>query len=322
MINMIRYKAADSQESPRFSGIKTFMRMEYIKTTEDVDFAVVGIPFDTCASYRVGSRFGPSAIREISSLTKPYNPELNVNIFDYCSGVDYGDVKTVPGYIEDSYEAITSDMLTLFKNNIVPIAMGGDHSVTLPELRACYQANGKVALIHFDSHYDTWDEYFGKKYNHGTPFRIAANEGIIDTSKSIQVGIRGGLYTEADTKMSHDLGFKVITATQCHKIGMNEIVRQIKERVGDSKAFLTFDIDFLDPAFAPGTGTPEIGGFSTAQALEIVRGLKDLNIIGYDVVEVTPQYDVGNITSFAAANLMTEFMAHLAYKKKNKIYFK
>lgn len=136
------------------------------------------------------------------------------------------------------------------------------------------------------------------------------------------MGIRGGLYTEADTKMSPDLGFKVITATQCHKIGMNEIVRQIKERVGDSKAFLTFDIDFLDPAFAPGTGTPEIGGFSTAQALEIVRGLKDLNIVGYDVVEVAPQYDVGNITSFAAANLMTEFMAHLAYKKKNKIYFK
>lgn len=318
---MVKYKAADSQESPRFSGIKTFMRMEYIKTTEDVDFAVVGIPFDTCASYRVGSRFGPSAIRDISSLTKPYNPELNVNIFDYCSGIDYGDVKTVPGYAEDSYEAITADMLPLFKKGIVPISMGGDHSVTLPELRACYQAHGPVALIHFDSHYDTWEEYFGKKYNHGTPFRIAANEKIIDTSKSIQVGMRGGLYTEADTKMSPDLGFKVLTATQCHKMGMEEVVNQIKERVGNAKAFLTFDIDFLDPAYAPGTGTPEIGGFSTAQALELIRGLKELNIVGYDVVEVAPQYDVGNITSFAAANLMTEFMAHLAYKKKHGIEY-
>ncbi len=313
---MVKYKAADSQESPRFSGIKTFMRMEYVKTTEDVDFAVVGIPFDTCASYRVGSRFGPSAIRDISSLTKPYHPVLNVNIFDYCSGIDYGDVKTVPGFPEDSFACIQKDLEPLFASGIVPISMGGDHSVTLPELRACSKTYGQVALIHFDSHYDTWEEYFGKLYNHGTPFRIAANEKIIDTSKSIQIGIRGGLYTEADTKMSPDLGFKVLTAPECHKMGNEEIIRQIKERVGDSKAFLTFDIDFLDPAFAPGTGTPEIGGFSTADALEIIRGLKELDIVGYDVVEVAPQYDCGNITSFAAANLITEFMAHLAYKKK------
>lgn len=315
---MAKYKIVDSQEFPRFSGIKTFMRMEYVRTTQDVDFAVVGIPFDSCASYRVGSRFGPSAIRDISSLTKPYNPVLNVNIFDYCNGIDYGDVRTVPGYVEDSFDSIQEDMHTLFAGGVVPIAMGGDHSVTLPELRACYETHGQVALVHFDSHYDTWEEYFGKKYNHGTPFRIAANEKIIDTSHSIQVGIRGGLYTKEDTQMSPDLGFEVLTAPECHKMGMEEVVHRIKERVGDKKAFLTFDIDFLDPAFAPGTGTPEIGGFSTAQALEIIRGLKDLNIVGYDVVEVAPQYDNGNITSFAAANLMTEFMAHLAYRKSKE----
>lgn len=316
---MKKYQAADSQESPRFSGIKTFMRMEYVKTTENIDFAVVGIPFDSAASYRVGTRFGPSAIRDISSLTKPYNPVLGVDIFEYCSGVDYGDVKTVPGYIEDSYEEIENGMLPLFQAGVVPISMGGDHSVTLPELRACAKANGPVALIHFDSHYDTWEEYFGKPYNHGTPFRHAANEKIIDTSKSIQVGLRGGLYTKEDTKMSPDLGFQVLTAVDCHKMGNEEIIRQIKNRVGDSKAFLTFDVDFLDPAYAPGTGTPEIGGFTTADALEIIRGLKDLNIVGYDVVEVAPQYDHGQITALAAANLMVEFMSHVAYHKKETI---
>ena len=316
---MRKYKIADSQESPRFSGIKTFMRMEYVRTTDDIDFAVIGIPFDSCASYRVGSRFGPSAIRDISSLTKPYNPVLDVNIFDYCSGVDYGDVKTVPGYVEDSYDEIQSELEPLFEKGVVPICMGGDHSVTLPELRACHNTHGEVALIHFDSHYDTWEEYFGKPYNHGTPFRHAANEGLINTSKSIQVGIRGGLYQSSDVKMSPELGFQVLTAVECHKLGPEKIIQQIKERVGTSKAFLTFDIDFLDPAYAPGTGTPEIGGFSTAQALEIIRGLKDLNIVGYDVVEVAPQYDAGTITSFAAANIMTEFMAHLAYRKKHSI---
>ncbi len=316
---MKKYQAADSQESPRFSGIKTFMRMEYVKTTENIDFAVVGIPFDSAASYRVGTRFGPSAIRDISSLTKPYNPVLGVDIFEYCSGVDYGDVKTVPGYIEDSYEEIENGLLPLFQAGVVPISMGGDHSVTLPELRACAKANGPVALIHFDSHYDTWEEYFGKPYNHGTPFRHAANEKIIDTSKSIQVGLRGGLYTKEDTKMSPDLGFQVLTAVDCHKMGNEEIIRQIKNRVGDSKAFLTFDVDFLDPAYAPGTGTPEIGGFTTADALEIIRGLKDLNIVGYDVVEVAPQYDHGQITALAAANLMVEFMSHVAYHKKETI---
>lgn len=312
---MIKYKAQDAQVYPRFSGIKTFMKIPFVTNMEQVDIAIVGIPFDSCATYRVGSRFGPSAIRDISSLVKPYNPELGVNIFDYCSCVDFGDVRTVPGYPEDSMTLIEQDMSQLFKAGVLPIAMGGDHSVTLAELRACYKTHGKVALIHFDSHYDTWEEYFGKKYNHGTPFRMAANEGIIDTSKSIQVGIRGGLYNKTDTDMSPDLGFKVLTATACHKMGMEAVVTEIKSRVGSSKAFLTFDIDFLDPAFAPGTGTPEIGGFSTAQALEIIRGLKELNIVGYDVVEVAPAYDSANITAFAAANFISEFMAHLAYKR-------
>jgi len=311
-----RYTPADAQNSPRFSGIKTFMRLPNVRTVKDIDFAVCGIPFDSAASYRVGTRFGPSAIRDISSLTKPYNPELDLDIFEYCSGVDYGDVGTVPGYIEDSFNAIQNDLEPLFKAGVVPISMGGDHSVTLPELRACHSVHGKVALIHFDSHYDTWKEYFGKPFNHGTPFRIAAEEGDIDTSHSIQVGLRGGLYTKKDIYMSPDLGFEVLRGVECHKIGTEETIKRIIKRVGTSPAFLTFDIDYLDPAYAPGTGTPEIGGFTTAEALEIIRGIKDLNIVGYDVVEVAPQYDAGQITALAAANIIVEFMSHVAWRKK------
>ena len=319
---MVKYKAKNSLKSPRFSGIKTFMRMENIATTDDVDFVVVGLPFDTCASYRVGTRLGPAAIRDMSFLAaKPYSGPLQVGIFDECSGVDCGDLGSVPGYIEESFDIITEGMLPFFEKGVVSIAMGGDHSVTLPELRACAKANGPVALIHFDAHYDTIHEYFGKPYNHGTPFYHAAKEGLVDTSKSIQVGIREGLYGPEDLTNSTDLGYKVIKADECHKMGMEKVIEAIKERVGTAKAFLTFDIDFLDPACAPGTGTPVPGGFTTAQALELIRGLKDLNIIGYDIVEVSPPYDPTNITAIAAAGLMQEFISHVAYRKKNKITF-
>ena len=313
----MKYKAIDSMQSPRFSDIKTYMRLPHLRTTQDVDIAVVGIPFDSGATYRVGSRFGPTAIREISSLIKPYNPELDVNIFDYCSAVDYGDVATIPGYIEDSYPLIERDMYQLFKDGVIPIAMGGDHGITLGELRAAHRQYGKVALVHFDSHYDTWSEYFGKQYNHGTPFYHAANEGLLDLEHSIQVGIRGGMYNTEDVLTSPQLGFEVLTAAEGHRIGNDEIARRIRQRVGDAKVFLTFDVDFLDPAFAPGTGTPEVGGFSTSDALQILWGLKELEIIGFDVVEVAPPYDSGMITSLAAANLIMQFMSQVAYRRKH-----
>ena len=319
---MIKYKVKNSLKSPRFSDVKTFMRLENVRTTDDVDFVVVGIPFDTCATFRVGTRFGPAAIREMSAVVaKPYNPILEVGIFDYCSGVDYGDVGSVPGYVEESFELIEEGFRPIFEKGVIPIAMGGDHSVTLPELRACAKVNGPVALIHFDAHFDTIDQYFGKPYTHGTPFYHAAKEGLVDTSKSIQVGIREGLYSIDDTKNSSDLGYDYIYAADCHKMTMEEIIKRIKDRVGDAKAFLTFDIDFLDPACAPGTGNPIPGGFTTAQALEIIRGLKDLNIIGYDVVEVSQPYDPNGITAIAAAGLMQEFMSHIAWKKKHNITF-
>lgn len=268
---MIKYKAKNSLKSPRFAGVKTFMRMEHVVTTDDIDFAVVGIPYDTCASFRVGTRLGPAAIRDASALAaKPFNGPLNVGIFDWCSGVDYGDLGSVPGYIEESFELITEGMLPFFEKGIVPVAMGGDHSVTLPELRACAKVNGPVALIHFDAHYDTIHEYFGKPYNHGTPFYHAAKEGLVDTSKSIQVGIREGLYGPEDLTNSTDLGYQVLRADECHKMGMEAVLKAIRARVGSAKAFLTFDIDYLDPACAPGTGTPVPGGFTTADAEVIV----------------------------------------------------
>lgn len=315
----MKYGTINSLKSPRFAGIKTFMRMEHVRTTEDIDAAVVGIPFDTCASYRAGCRFGPASIREMSCLAaKPYNPALDVDIFEYCSAVDYGDLDSVPGYVEESFELITNEMKELFKNGVVPVTMGGDHSVTLPELRACSQVYGKVALVHFDAHYDTIKEYFGKPYNHGTPFYHAAKEGLVDTAHSIQVGIREGLYGIEDTMNSKNLGYEVITAAQMHHMELQDVVKRIRERTKGCKVFVTFDIDFLDPAYAPGTGTPVPGGFATWEALELVRGLKELDIVGYDIVEVAPGFDQSGITSIAAAGIMQEFLSQVAWRKKNQ----
>ena len=314
----MKYGTVNSLQSPRFAGIKTFMRMQNVNTLKDIDFAVVGIPFDTCATYRGGSRFGPASIREMSALAaKPYNPELEVDIFEQCSGIDYGDLGSVPGYVEESFDVIRKEMQEIFENGVIPIAMGGDHSVTLPELRACSSVYGPVALVHFDAHYDTISEYFGKPYSHGTPFYHAAKEGLVDTSCSIQLGIREGLYGAEDAVNSANLGYESIKASQMHHMTSEEIVRKIYERTKGRKVFLTFDIDFLDPAYAPGTGTPVPGGFSTWEALELIRELKELDIVGYDVVEVAPAFDGNAVTSIAAAGIIQEFMSQIAWRKKH-----
>lgn len=312
-------KPIDSLKSPRFCGIKTFMRMKYGRNLENLDFTIVGIPFDSGASYRVGTRFGPAAIRDMSCLAaKPYNPVLEVGIFDQCNGSDYGDLENIPGYMEDSFLLIEQGMLPIFQAGVVPVAMGGDHSVSLPELRACAKVYGPVALIHFDAHYDTIPEYFGKPYNHGTPFHHAAMEGLVDTSHSIHVGIREGLYGPEDSMHSEKLGYECIPAHEMHQMSMQEVVKRICECVGTRKVFLTFDIDFLDPAYAPGTGTPVPGGFTTAEAYELIRGLKELDIVGYDMVEVSPPYDPTQCTSIAAAGIMQEFLTQIAYRKRNR----
>lgn len=312
-----KYVPLNSLESPRFAEVKTFMRLPYVKTTEDIDYAVVGVPFDTGVTYRTGQRFGPSAIREISSLIKPYNIPQDVNVVEELSGVDYGDVPVNPGYILDTYDRMVATLKPLVDAGVVPICMGGDHSITLGELRAIADKHGPVALVHFDSHFDTIDEYFGKKYNHGTVFKRACEEGLIDVEHSIQIGMRGTFYDRSDLTGSEDLGFKVITSFEMREIGLEQVKKEIKERVGDAKAFMTFDIDFVDPAYAPGTGTIEVGGWTGTEALDLVRSLRNINFVGYDLVEVMPQQDPSQITAFLAGNIIFEFISIMAYQKKN-----
>lgn len=310
------YKPKDSSKSPRFVGPRTFMRLENIRTTTDVDIAILGVPFDTAASNRTGQRYGPQHIRDFSVLLRPYNPDQDIDIFKYCSAVDYGDIDIIPGNIHKTYENIESGLEPILENNITPIIMGGDHSISLGHLRAFAKKYGPVSLVHFDSHGDTWDDYFGEKYMHGTPFRRAVEEGLVDTSHSIQVGMRGPLYGPEDIEDARDLGYEVIPMSEVRKIGYNKVMERIHKRAGEKPVFVSYDIDFLDPAYAPGTGTPEVGGPTSYEALEFVRGLNGLNIVGFDLVEVLPSYDSGEITAVAASSIIFEMMSLIALKKR------
>jgi len=313
----------DAMQFPRFSGIRTFMRLPLVQDLEGVDFAIIGAPFDTGATYRAGARFGPEGIRSASVLLRPYNPSQDIQIFDYLSGIDYGDFPVVPGYLPESHAKISEHMGPVLAEGVTPIVLGGDHSVTLPQLRAINETFGPVALIQFDSHGDVWHGYFGGKDTHGTPFRRAIEEGLLDVSRSSQVGLRGSVYDFDDLQMSRDLGFLVYTADEVRQHGLDTIINAVKERAGTGKgsspSFLTFDIDFVDPTFAPATGTPEVGGFSAWESQYLVRGLKGINFVAFDLVEVSPPYDTpGAITSLLAANLVYEFISLLALAEKEK----
>ena len=309
---------ASALSSPRFCNMGTFMRMQKVDSAEGLDFAIAGAPFDTASSFRSGSRFGPNAIRNISAMMKPNNVIMQVNIMDGLKGGDIGDFNVTPGDIHPTYQAIEEGVANILKENACPIVLGGDHSITLAELRAVAKKYGPVALVHFDSHSDLCDEVFGQKYNHGTPFRRALEENLIDASQSIQVGMRGSLYDPDEHKMAAELGMKLIPAHKVREMGLETLIKTILERVGDKPCFLTFDIDFVDPAYAPGTGTPEVGGFTSLEALDLVRKIKDLNFVGFDLVEVLPAYDHGEITAYLAANIVFEYLSILAVKKKAK----
>lgn len=304
--------------SPRFCNMGTFMRMGNVDSAEGLDFVIAGAPFDTASSFRSGSRFGPNAIRNISVMMKPNNVIQQVNIMESLKGGDMGDFNVVPGYIHPSYKMIEEGMDKILAAGAIPIVLGGDHSITLAELRSIAKVHGPVALVHFDSHSDLCDEVFGEKYNHGTPFRRALEEGLIDPAHSIQVGMRGSLYDPNEHKMAADLGMLLIPGHKMHEMGLEKVIEMIKERVGDKPCFLTFDIDFVDPAYAPGTGTPEVGGFTSFESLHMVRSIKDLNFVGFDLVEVLPAYDSGEVTSLVACNIVFEYLSILALKKKNQ----
>ena len=307
---------ASALASPRFCNMGTFMRMQRVDSAEGLDFAIAGAPFDTGSSFRSGSRFGPAAIRSISAMMKPNNVIMQVNVLDHLKGGDIGDFNITPGYIHPSYAAIEEGVAGILEKGAVPIVLGGDHAITLAELRAVAKKHGPVALVHFDSHSDLCDEVFGQKYNHGTPFRRALEEGLIDPAHSIQIGMRGSLYDPDEHKIAAELGMLLIPAHKVPEMGMEALIQKIHERVGNTPCFLTFDIDFVDPAYAPGTGTPEVGGFTSYESLHLVRSIKELNFVGFDVVEVLPPYDHGEITAYLAANIVFEFLSILALKKK------
>jgi len=304
------YRPLDAQLIPRFAGIRTFMRAPHVTDMTGVDAVVYGIPFDTATSYRTGPRFGPEAIRSASALIRPYNPALAVNVAETLSIVDYGDVPVSPGDTERTYGQIEEALAPIVEAGVFAAAMGGDHSVTLAELRALAKRHGPLALVQLDSHGDTWEQYFGQKYFHGTTFKRAVEEGLLDARASVQAGMRGSLYGAEDIEVARDLGFTVLSTDELRALGPKAYGELVLGKVGVRPVFVSFDIDFLDPAFAPGTGTPEVGGFSTAEALAFLRALRGIKLAGCDVVEVSPPYDgPGMVTALAAANVLYELVS-------------
>jgi agmatinase len=301
---------------PRFAGIRTFMRAPHTTDLAGVDAAVYGIPFDTATSYRTGPRFGPEAIRSASALLRPYNPALGVNVVEKLSIVDYGDLPVSPGDTERTYGQVEEALRPLVDADVFPLALGGDHSITLAELRLLagrqegFPRRQPLALIQLDAHGDTWDEYFGQRFFHGTTFKRAIEEGLIDPAVSVQAGLRGSLYGAEDLESARELGLAVVSCDQLRTLEPGGFASLVRTRVGNRPAFLSFDIDVLDPAFAPGTGTPEVGGLSTSEALAFVRALRGIDIVGADVVEVSPPYDgPGQQTALAAANIAYEILS-------------
>jgi agmatinase len=286
------------------------MRAPHVTELAGVDAAIYGIPFDTATTYRTGARFGPEAIRSASALIRPYHPVLEVNVVEALEIVDYGDLPVSPGDTQRTYAQVEEGLAPLVDAGVFPAALGGDHSITLAELRVLARTHGALALVQLDAHADTWDEYFGQRYFHGTTFKRAAEEGLLEAGASVQAGMRGSVYAAGDLEGARKLGFTVLTSDELRALGPERYGELVRERVGERPVFVSFDVDFLDPAFAPGTGTPEIGGFSTAEAVAFLRGLRGIRLVGCDVVEVSPSYDgPGQQTALAAANVLWELLA-------------
>ena len=298
----------DGHVVPRFAGISTFARLPHSRELDDVDVAVVGVPFDGGASFRTGARFGPQKIREGSSLLRAFNPALQVEPFAEFRVVDWGDVACSPISIKDSFVQIEQAVGQVVRAEAFPLVLGGDHSISLPVLRALARRHGPLGLVHFDAHPDTWDAHFGRKYSHATPFRRAIEEGLIDARRYVQVGIRGSLPKASDLDDARGLGVTVLRTDDVVEIGLEATLDRICE-IATGRVHVSLDIDVVDPAFAPGTGTPEVGGLSSREIVRLVRGLGPLETTGFDLVEVSPPYDHGEITAILAANLAYELLS-------------
>jgi len=312
---MPRHGPPDAFETPRFSGPRTFMRLPHVEDLHEVDVAVVGIPSDGAQVFRSGSRFGPEAIRSASVMLRNYNPILDVDVSGRLSLVDYGDVPTVPGSTADSLERSAAALAEVAGAGVVTLGLGGDHTVLLAELRALAVVHGPLALVQLDAHHDVWDEYFGQKLFHGSVVRRAAEEGLLDPARSVQAGMRGSLTAKADAALPAELGFDALSYEELAELGPEAFAERVRARVGDAPCFLSFDVDFVDPAFAPGTGTPEVGGPSSREALAHLRALTGLDFRGFDCVEVSPPYDPSGVTAFLAANACFEMLSLLALRR-------
>jgi agmatinase len=307
----------DASRVPRWVGEATFARLPRLAEVSRADVAILGVPFDSGVSYRPGARFGPGHIRESSRLLRPYNPAVDVSPFAAQQVADAGDVAVNPFSIETAIGEIEGAARSLLSGGVGRLlTLGGDHTIALPLLRAVHAVHGPVAVVHFDAHLDTWDTYFGAAYTHGTPFRRASEEGLVDKTGCLHVGIRGPLYSTSDLADDKVLGFQVLPATDAEHLGTLGMIEAVARRVGDRPVYVSVDIDVLDPAFAPGTGTPEAGGLSSRELLAVLRSFKDLNLVAADIVEVAPAYDHAQVTGIAAAHVGYELISALALGKR------
>jgi agmatinase len=303
-------------ELPRYAGPDTFARLPRLDDVGRAAVAILGVPFDSGTTYRPGARFGPQALRAGSKLLRPFHPQLDVHPWDVHQVADAGDIGVNPFDLLEAVATIEAAARALLGRADRIVTLGGDHTIALPLLRALHAQHGPIALVHFDAHLDTWDTYFGAPYTHGTPFRRATEEGLLALESSAHVGIRGPLYAQSDLDSDRDLGFAVLTTMEVARVGADAAVDRIRARVGDRPVYLSVDIHVLDPAHAPGTGTPEPGGLTTRELQMILRGLDGLNLVGGDVVEVAPAYDHAELTALAGANVAYEFLALLALQAK------
>jgi agmatinase len=311
----------DATQVPRFGGEPTFARLPRLSDVASVgvqsaDVAILGVPFDAGVSYRPGARFGPGHIRESSRLLRPYNPAADVSPFAVQQVADAGDLGVNPFNIDEAIAAIERGARGLLERVPRLLTLGGDHTIALPLLRAVKAVHGPVAVVHFDAHLDTWDTYFGAAYTHGTPFRRAFEEGLLDADGCLHVGIRGPLYDAEDLVRDADVGFRVLPATEVERLGTAGIIEAIAARVADRPVYVSVDIDVLDPAFAPGTGTPEAGGLTSRELLAVLRSFAGLRLVGADIVEVAPAYDHAQITGIAAAHVGYELVSALALRRR------
>ena len=305
---MTKIKPISSMSTPRYADISTFFRLPIVKDLSKLDYCFCGVPWDGGTTNRPGARHGPREVRNASSLVRLYHPVSLKSPYDMYNVADVGDCPVNPADLQDSLSKIEIYFKNISKMNTIPISIGGDHLISLPILRGL-KKDKAIGIFQFDSHSDTWDSYFGGyKYTHGTPFRRAIEEKLVDPTKYVMLGIRGSLYDPNDLKWAQDQGITIITIDEYYEMGLEKCIEKILKILEGSDIYFTLDIDGIDPTFAPGTGTPEVGGFNVRETQVIIRALKNLNFVGGDVVEVSPPFDINNMTSHVAATIAFEML--------------